>query len=97
MKTKPPQQYIKRIILVPVPTQTIPKRQPPKLDRLQGILCHGDSGEDHPLPALCAFAGMKTSRNGQPAAAYKCPLCGTKHHYVNDHHTGKPVRLWTER
>lgn len=97
MKTKVPQHYIKKTILIPVPARGTPNSRSPRLDQLQGILCHGDGGSKHPLPSLCAFKGMRKSAKGQPAATYQCPLCGARHHYVSDLHNGKPRLLWTDR
>ncbi len=95
MKKKPLQHYVRKTILVPVVARAKPQPRAARLDQIPGVLCHGQGGKLHPLPALCAYKGMTLSNKGQPAAAYRCPLCGTEHHFVNDSRSGKPLLLWT--
>ena len=65
----------------------------PVLLRLQA-LCNNPTV--HPLPVAMTFLAEATSHSGQPMAVYRCtfPGCPIRSGWVQDHRTGRPLRLW---
>ena len=56
------------------------------------LLCRNH--RSHDLPLRMVLIGESLSHRGQPTAVYACPVCNCREGWVQDRHTGRPLRLW---